>query len=321
MTRTKTLGYLLLSTTCFLLTTNSGLANKIREHESQQSELYSVGRDYQPNGKGGKVELPNTNQKRFRTTTTVSNNGITYYNGPVMTGATNVYYIWYGNWTNNSATTILTDLMRGFTGSPLFNTNTTYYNGSGQRVLNSINFVQSINDNYSLGTSLSDANILSIVTNAITNGALPKDPNGVYFILTSADVIGTSGFGTNYCGWHNHAPIMNTDIKYSFVGDASTQAPSSCIALTPSLAPNGNLGADGMASVIFHELAETVTDPDLNAWFDSRGAENADKCAWNFGTTYTTATSKKANVRLGGRDFLIQQNWVNANGGYCSLSY
>ena len=76
-----------------------------------------------------------------------------------------------------------------------------------------------------------------------------------------------------------------------------------------------------MASVISQELAETVTDPDLNAWFDSRGAENADKCAWTFGTTYTTSNGKKANVKLGSRDFLIQQNWVNANGGYCSLSY
>jgi len=76
-----------------------------------------------------------------------------------------------------------------------------------------------------------------------------------------------------------------------------------------------------MASVMYHELSETVTDPELNAWYDRRGYENGDKCAWNFGTTYTTSNGATANVSLGSRDWLIQQNWLNANGGKCVLSY
>ena len=40
-------------------------------------------------------------------------------------------------------------------------------------------------------------------------------------------------------------------------------------------------------------LEETATDPDLNAWYDRRGYENADKCAWTFGTTYTVATAPR----------------------------
>jgi hypothetical protein len=32
-----------------------------------------------------------------------------------------------------------------------------------------------------------------------------------------------------------------------------------------------------MVSVMGHELSETVTDPALNAWYDSSGNENADK--------------------------------------------
>ena len=87
-----------------------------------------------------------------------------------------------------------------------------------------------------------------------------------------------------------------------------------------STGPNGNAGADGMASIIAHELEEAVTDPDLNAWYDRRGAENGDKCAWTFGTTYTE-NGAHANMRLGSRDYLIQQNWVNASGGYCAKSY
>jgi len=46
-----------------------------------------------------------------------------------------------------------------------------------------------------------------------------------------------------------------------------------------------------MVSVMAHELEETISDPNLNAWYDSTGAENADKCAWTFGTTYWQAAA------------------------------
>jgi hypothetical protein len=75
-----------------------------------------------------------------------------------------------------------------------------------------------------------------------------------------------------------------------------------------------------MASIMTHELEETATDPEINAWIDGNG-ENGDKCAWQFGTQYTTANGASANVRLGNRDYLIQQNWVNAGGGDCALNY
>jgi hypothetical protein len=67
-------------------------------------------------------------------------------------------------------------------------------------------------------------------------------------------------------------------------------------------------------------MEESATDPNLNAWYDNRGYENADKCAWTFGTTYSTANGSLANMSLGGNNFLVQRNWVNASGGYCSLS-
>jgi Phosphate-induced protein 1 conserved region len=244
-------------------------------------------------------------------------NGITYHGGPVILGTTNVYYIWYGNWSGNTATTILTDLAGNIGGSPYFNINTTYYNGSNTHVLNAVVFHGSTFDSYSHGTSLSDSAIQAIVSGAISSGALPKDTNGVYFVLTSSDVTASSGFCTQYCGWHTHGTISGSDIKYSFVGNPD-RCPSACEAQTKG--PNGNAGADGMASIISHELEETVTDPDLNAWYDSRGAENADKCAWTFGTTYTS-NGALANMRLGSRDYLIQRNWVNASGGLCALKY
>jgi hypothetical protein len=76
-----------------------------------------------------------------------------------------------------------------------------------------------------------------------------------------------------------------------------------------------------MASIIAHETEEAISDPDLNAWFDSSGQENADKCAWTFGSTFTEPNGSSANMTLNGIDYLIQQNWVNASGGFCSLSF
>ena len=245
-------------------------------------------------------------------------NGISYHGGPVILNTTNVYYIWYGNWSGNTAVTILTDFANSIGGSPYFNINTTYYNGSNVHVSNSVHYAGSITDNYSHGTSLSDSAVQAVVSSAISSGGLPKDTNAVYFVLTSADVTESSGFCTQYCGWHTHGTISGSDIKYSFVGN-----PARCITAcaAQSTGPNGNAGADGMASIIAHELEEAVTDPDLNAWYDNRGAENADKCAWTFGTTYTVANGAKANMNLGGRDYLIQRNWVNASGGFCATQY
>jgi len=245
--------------------------------------------------------------------------GISYHGGPVMVSGVNVYVIWYGNWSGNTATTILTDFLQSEGGSPYYNINTTYFDASGTHVKNVISYGGYTTDNYSRGTSLSDAQIQAVVSSAITSGALPKDSNGLYLVLTSADVTASSGFCTQYCGWHTHGTISGSDIKYSFVGNPD-RCPSACEQQYPN-SPNGNSGADGMASIIAHELEEAVSDPDLNAWYDTRGAENADKCAWTFGTTHTAPNGSLYNVTFGTRNYPIQQNWVNAGSGYCALSY
>ena len=72
-----------------------------------------------------------------------------------------------------------------------------------------------------------------------------------------------------------------------------------------------------MASIIAHELEEAVSDPDLNAWFDSSGAENADKCAWKFGPTTGSIGSGGYNQTFGANHWLIQMNWENSRGGGC----
>jgi hypothetical protein len=283
--------------------------------QAAQVKPPAEGEELAPTGKGwGERPAPGQARKAARPGGT---NGITYHGGPLLTNGVTAYYIWYGAWSGDLTTTILTDLAKSLGGSPYFNINTTYTDGSTQPVANSVAFGDAVMMGYTHGTALSDANIEQIVSEAIAAG-LKNDTNGVYFVLTSADVNETSGFCTQYCGWHNRATIAGSDIKYAFIGNPK-RCPSACE--VQSAGPNGNTGADGMASILSHELEEAATDPDLNAWYDRRGEENADKCAWTYGSTYTVSNGALANMKLGSRDYLIQQNWVNASGGYCAKQY
>lgn len=266
-----------------------------------------------PTGKGwGEKSLQAAPQPV--TTTAVPQYGINYHNGPVMgaTSATipNIYVIWYGNWSNNTGVALLTDLLKSIGGTKYFGINSTYTDAKGNHIINAVNYIKSANDNYSQGTALTDAQVQQIVASKISQGTFPADTNGIYFVLTSADVNETSGFCTQYCGWHTAATIQNKNIKYAFVGNAD-RCLNSCAAQSTS--PNNNPGADAMASVISHELEEATTDPNLNAWFNtSTGEENADQCAWTFGTTATAGNGSMYNMIIHGKQYLIQQNWLNA---------
>jgi hypothetical protein len=250
----------------------------------------------------------------------VSQNGINYHGGSVMTSTHNTaYFIWYGNWSGNDAPTILENMVKHIGGSPWFNINTTYTNRSGLPIDNAMHFGGSINvDSSTHGTTLDDAAIQAIVSDAVTGGKLPKSANGIYFVLTSSDIMESSGFCSQYCGWHYFGTIDGLRLKYSFIGNPD-QCPTACSAQQSS--PNGNVGADGMASIIAHEMSETVSDPYVSAWTDSSGEENADKCAWTFGTETSLPNGSQYNVTFGSMNYLIQQNWVNANGGSCAMSF
>src|SRR4051812_5615614 len=130
-----------------------------------------------------------------------SNNGIVYHGGPVMLNTVNIYYIWYGNWSGNSATTILTNFISNLGGSSYEAINSTYYNGSNQHVTGQLNYAGSVTDSsYKYGSSLSDAQIQSIVADHC--GALGNcDTNAVYFVLTAGGVTGPRGLFAQYWGW------------------------------------------------------------------------------------------------------------------------
>lgn len=111
----------------------------------------------------------------------------------------------------------------------------------------------------------------------------------------------TSGFGTSYCAYHGAVAadpsITYTDLPYL------TDAGGSC----GENSVNGGSGGvlDGVGIVEGHELAESITDPLVNAWLDAGGNEIGDKCAW----------TSLANVTTYGGTFAVQPLWSNAANG------
>ena len=310
-----------------VLAVNFMVAQKVRE---------GAGTEKAPDGAGHGVHdvAPSTDaQPGAIGFTVVTGNGINYHNGPVMKGnPVNAYIVWYGNWSSTGSNTAATkSLIEHFLGtiggSNIEKVNTTYGDTTGN-VSGNVRFGGSTTNTST--ANLNDAGVQSVVANALNSGALPRDSNGVYFVLTSSGVNETSGFCTRYCGWHTHATLGGVDIKYSFVGNPD-RCPSGCEIQTtgPNSPATGVGGADGMANVMSHELEEAISDPDLNAWFDSSGRKmpiNAIStsaqlppatqmdCAPRAGTS----ARAKYNQTFGSNDWMLQQNWRNSAGGACA---
>eukprot|EP00898_Chlorokybus_atmophyticus_P005729 jgi/Chlat1/6157/Chrsp41S05704 len=241
---------------------------------------------------------------------------IYYFHGPVMGQGrpVNVYYAFYGNWVSlpyssyNTRATLAslaqgigstwwwrniesrytTDFSLGY--SPVVYQGSVFYNG------------------YFYGQTITDSQVQILARNAALSPYFGGwvDPNGVYFVITD-NTVTISGFCTKHCGWHTYDGY---NMKYAFIGNSATRCPGSCggpLAYRPTSAPN-DWAADMMASVLAHELMEAHSDPRLNAYKDLSGNENADKCAWTYGYTYTYA-GKLYNTYISGKRFLIQQNW------------
>jgi hypothetical protein len=265
--------------------------------------------------------------------------GINYHGGPVLQAGTKVSSVYW------SATTIYGGgptpgstgagsgdnsnvgyVLNHIGGSPYFHINSSYTNAAGTAIVNSVSYTQYwANNSYNVPTAkarVTDANMLAMLQYAFNNGKLTYDANTLYAIFTQGTVNLGGGFGTQYCAYHSWGTVtvggVARTVLYSAMPDDYAKASACSSGLA---AANGDAHADAEVSVLVHEIEETTTDMNGNAWYDTSGYENADKCAWNYGTTFTTSFGGKANVTLGSKSFLIQQNWVNSGTGGCRLSW
>jgi hypothetical protein len=257
---------------------------------------------------------------------------VTYQPGGTIISEPNIYVIWYGNWdakscsdengASSSTPAIVQDFLGALGESAWNKINTTYF----QIAHDKKTFVQltgdvkgCVVDQNSQGLSLdaqTGPQIADVVDNALSTRTLKTDPNGVYLVLTASNVQ-VADFMTAYCAYHGAYDNGQATIKYAFIGDASSNLKQCAPQVNTS--PNGNPAADAMVSAIAHEFVEAVSDPEGLSWYDQAGFENADKCAWSYGTATKTANGSFSNMTLGDRQYLVQQN-VAANTNICRLS-
>ena len=157
------------------------------------------------------------------------------------------------------------------------------------------------------GLNLSDSDVQGILASYIASGTLPADPNGAYIVMFRGD---SNYDGWNqpdnpdgFCGYHSSVNIGKVNIHYDIIGNPATSSPINygCVGYGFSPLANGDLGADSMVSVYAHELAETITDPNYDAWYsDVSYNECADLCNFDFNTLANW------NLLVGRKKFLVQ---------------
>lgn len=139
--------------------------------------------------------------------------------------------------------------------------------------------------------------ILAEVATALNhNGETPPTDGSGYYPVYTDVARGSAG----YCAWHSSGTIGGTVVQFAFFfnldGDSGCDPQSTLTTQSEGLA--------ALANVSGHELAEAMTDPaSPNAWYDSSGYENGDKCAWTFGAPYVTFSA--------GTQWKIQGEWSN----------
>ena len=202
-----------------------------------------------------------------------------YDGGPVPTVPVDMNFIWYGAWTGNTATAILPRLIDDLNGSTYIHTLSSFVspatsqvptettNMSGNCFIDSSSSVTLWKAASLDGTvgATGAASIESIVAAAIATNGL-TDPNALYFVLTAPSIF-VSGFDTQFCGWHNTTSSGSFPAtQFGFIGAPAGFGSGCHVSVQRSAGINGNFAADAMASVIAHDLIETITDPALRSW-------------------------------------------------------
>jgi hypothetical protein len=163
---------------------------------------------------------------------------------------------------------------------------------------------------------LTDAQVRGELDSVITDNGLPRGLGDVYFVLTPAGVGSCSGSGgqcsySYYCAYHSAFLSSGQQTLYA------VQPWADVAGCDVGQSPNGDTAADNMVNLISHEHNEAITDPLGDAWYDLNGAENGDKCVWDFGATQGTSPNE-FNQSLNSNHYMLQQEWSNATGA-CAL--
>ncbi|KAK8692324.1 hypothetical protein V6N13_075792 [Hibiscus sabdariffa] len=206
-----------------------------------------------------------------------------YHNGPLLSGKISVNLIWYGKF-KPSQRAIVSDFVSSVASpkptiaqpsvATWWKATQKYYQLSKKPSSLALSLgSQILDENYSMGKSLTNQQIVELAS----KGA---QKNAINVVLTSADVA-VDGFCSSRCGTHGSASgssdNSHSKFAYIWVGNSETQCPGQCAwpfhqpiygPQDPALvAPNNDVGLDGMVINLAGLLAGTVTNPFGNGYY------------------------------------------------------
>ena len=264
-------------------------------------------------------------------------NNMTYHGGPVET-APAVYISWWGTewstgfstggYTSAQAQSYMTDFFSNIGGTSWENVVSQYCQGvtsgtvncgsAGKHIQNLTGQLKGAwNDPTAVPSSPSQTDISNAALRLVAHFGF--NANATYFVFTPTGKSqnGFAGGGGNWCAYHSETTSGSNHVAWAYM-PYMPDAGGSCGEnfINGSNNSYGNGYFDGFSVVGGHEYAEAETDPMTYsggyAWYDGRGNEIGDKCAW---------ASTSGNVTLSnGHYYAVQPLWSNAN-SRCAMSY
>lgn len=218
---------------------------------------------------------------------------LSWHGGPIMVSAQIKAIFWGTSWADSSQQEKIHGLdtfYSGMGGTAYDRTSDEYTDAAGT-VTDSISYSGHLLDTSQAAGGKSTSAILNEVCKMISNPI----SNGYYPVYVDVGR-GHSGF----CAWHSNGTCGGVLVQFAFFFDLDGD-----VGCDPNDSASGHSeGLAALANVSGHELSEARTDPHLDAWFDSQGAENSDKCAWAFGPTLVPFNN--------GTSWKLQGNWSNS---------
>jgi Phosphate-induced protein 1 conserved region len=200
---------------------------------------------------------------------------LTYHNGAVLRGDIPIDILWYGQFTS-AQKSIISDFILSLTANTQtpnpsvaqwWKTIDQFYlsktvKNNGPTSTNLLLTNQITDDKYTLGRSLTLSQISQLAAKT------KPTKGGIVLVFTAQDVT-VEGFCMSRCGLHGSN--KNAGYTYIWVGNSATQCPGQCAwpfhkpiygPQTPALvAPNADVGIDGMVINLASMIAGTVTNP------------------------------------------------------------
>jgi hypothetical protein len=198
---------------------------------------------------------------------------VTYHGGPVITHVKVQALYWGAGWKKNPTQVAqsgqLESFLRFVVGSSYMDqlTGAGYTDGQGAPIGRG-SFTPGRLDLATLPAAVTDDRIQNELSAKIQDGTLADpDTQRLYVVFVDKDVVINTSFGssaTNFAGYH-----------FAFNGRTRAGKPSPVYYAAIPYPGGRNLPAEpglpilpNLTEVVSHELAEAVTDPFLNAWFE-----------------------------------------------------